>query len=279
MSPVTFALRSQPPTWLDLSPLTPDNLSGRTLKAIRSVKLRCGRQAVRAGDLFDISGENVAALKFLRGSPHFVRLGHGMARGRIGVDGHAGHYLGQGMRGGRITVRGSAGDWTATGMRDGLIEITGSTGAFLGAAAAGDAHGMSGGRVVVSGSAGRRMGDRMRRGTILVFGDADEFAGSRMIAGTLLVMGTAKSGTGFGMRRGTIILGRKPAHMLATFSDCGELKMEFLRLLFKQIAATQKRLGFFLKFGPEARRFAGDLAAGGQGEILILVNPPRDWSS
>ena len=276
MNPLTFTLRRQPGTWLDLSPLTPDRLSGLSPKAIRSIRLRCGRQAVRAGDIFNISGENVATLKFPQGSRHFLRLGHGMTQGRIGVDGHAGHYLGQGMRDGRIAVRGNAGDWVASGMEDGTIEISGNAGDFVGAAAAGQAHGMSGGRVVVSGNVGRRMGDHMRRGTILVFGNAGDFAGSRMLAGTLLIIGRINSGVGQGTRRGTIILARKPPHILATFSDCGELKMEFLRLLFKQLADIGKRFDFLRRFGPEARRYAGDLAAGGQGEILVLLNAARE---
>ena len=276
MNPLTFTLRSQPRTWLDLTPLTPDKLSGMSPRAIRSIRLRCGRHTLRAGDIFNVSGENTATLKFPQGSRLFLRLGHAMTEGHIGVDGHAGHYLGQGMRGGRIAVRGDAGDWIASGMKDGTIEISGDAGDFVGAAAPGDAHGMSGGRVVVSGNVGRRLGDHMRRGTILVLGNAGDFAGSRMIAGTLLIIGATKPGVGQGMRRGTIILGRRPAHVLATFNDCGKLKMEFLRLLFKQIAESGERFAFFHKYGPEAQRYAGDLAAGGQGEILVLLTAARE---
>lgn len=279
MSDVTFTLRRQPETWLDLSALTPDKLHGRTLKAIKAVRLRCGRRTESVGDLFAVSGDNPSALRFTDACRQFVRLGRGMTHGRIHVAGHAGHYLGQDMLGGQITVRGSAGNWLGAGMTGGRIDISGDAGDFMGAAPTGAMHGMSGGSIIVYGNAGKRAGDRMRRGTILVLGNAGDFTGSRMIAGTLFVMGKARAGVGCGMRRGTIVLGRMPAHMLITFSDCGKLKMEFLRLLFKKTAQAAKRLDFFRDFGPEARRFAGDLSSGGQGEILVLLNAPRRRSA
>lgn len=279
MSDVTFELRRQPETWLDLSALTPDKLHGHTLTAIKAIRLRCGRRAGNVGDLFQVSGDDPLSLRFVDACRSFVRLGHGMTRGRIRVDGHAGHYLGQDMRGGQITVRGSAGNWLGAGMSGGSIEISGDAGDFIGAAVAGAMHGMTGGNIVVGGNAGKRAADRMRRGTILVLGDAGDFAGSRMIAGTLLILGLARTGVGYGMRRGTIVLGRMPAHVPVTFNDCGRLKMEFLRLLFKQTADSRKRFGYFREFGPEARRFAGDIAAGGQGEILVLLNASRRRSA
>jgi formylmethanofuran dehydrogenase subunit C len=93
-----------------------------------------------------------------------------------------------------------------------------------------------------------------------------------MIAGTLMILGRCGRHAGRGMRRGTIILGKKPAHMLSTFHSCGILKMEFLRLLFKQMAQAGGRAQVFRLFGPEVHRYAGDSASGGKGELLILLN-------
>lgn len=272
MSPLTFSPRVRPQTWIDLSPLTPDSLAGRSAKAIRAIKLRYGTSAVAVGDFFEVSGQDTRTLRFRRASARFVRLGCAMMSGRIEVRGHAGNYLGQNMKGGRISVVGDAGDWVAAGMAGGELTVSGNAGDFIGGAMPGDAHGMSDGCVVIYGSAGGRLGDRMRRGTIIVFGNAGGFTGSGMIAGTILVLGRTEAYTGFGMRRGTIILGRKPGQMLATFNNCGVLKMEFLRLLFKQIAAMGRGFAFFRGFGPEVQRYAGDSSTGGQGEILILLN-------
>lgn len=112
----------------------------------------------------------------------------------------------------------------------------------------------------------------MRRGTVLVLGSAGEFAGSRMQAGTIIILGRTGRYPGHGMRRGTIVLAKQPAQFPLTFASCGNLKMEFLRLLFKQLAGRDSEFAFFRQFGPEAHRLAGDRASGGQGEILVLLN-------
>jgi len=274
VKPLTFTLCRQPGTWLDLSPLTPDRLAGIRGSALRKLRLRAGRESVRLADLFDIEGSRTDQIRIRRAIPQLVRIGEGMSRGSIEVRGHAGQYLGMRMRGGSITVHGDAGDNVAAGMAGGSIRISGNAGDFLGAGVPGETHGMSDGHVTVHGNAGRRLGDMMRRGTLLVFGDTGDFAGSHLIAGTLIILGRTGRNTGYGMRRGTIILGRKTTHVLSTFRSCGNLKMEFLRLLFKQTASLDRRLALFRAFGPEVHRYAGDMAAGGQGELLVLLNAP-----
>ena len=134
----------------------------------------------------------------------------------------------------------------------------------------GDAFGMTEGFINISGSAGDRVGDRMRRGIIIIHNKAGDFCGSRMHAGTILVLGKAGRNVGTGMRRGTIILSKKPKHIVATFKSNGNLKMQFLRLLFTQFATMGKEFSKFQNFDPETHRFSGDLARNGKGEILIL---------
>lgn len=276
MKPLTLTLRRPPATWLDMSPLTPDRLDGLRGRGLHRLRLQLGRDAVRLKDLFDMEGSRTDQIVIRRSAPLLARIGAGMSGGSIEIRGHAGQHLGQRMRGGSISVQGDAGDWVAAGMAGGSINISGNAGDFIGAALPGDTHGMTEGRVTIRGNAGRRLGDLMRRGTILVFGDAGEFAGSHLIAGTLIILGRTGRHTGYGMRRGTIILAKKPAHLLPTFRSCGNLKMEFLRLLFKQTASIDRRLAFFRSFGPEVHRYAGDMAAGGQGELLVLLNAPLE---
>ena len=129
---------------------------------------------------------------------------------------------------------------------------------------------MRGGLLHIGGQAGDRAGDRMRRGMIIIRGRAGDYCASRIHAGTVIVMGRAGSYPAAGMRRGSLILAKKPARLSATFKSCGDLKMQFLRLLFTQLANMGDDLASFRQQRPTARRFSGDLALGGKGEILIL---------
>ena len=122
---------------------------------------------------------------------------------------------------------------------------------------------------------GDRVGDRMRRGIIIIQGKSGNYCGSRIHAGTIIVLDRVGKLPGEGMRRGTIILAKKPAHISATFKSCGNLKMQFLRLLFTQLANMGKEFAMFSKYGPLAHRFSGDVARNGKGEILILQSMNR----
>ena len=112
----------------------------------------------------------------------------------------------------------------------------------------------------------------MRRGMIVIFGNTGDYCASNMLAGTIIVLGKTSSYPGFNMKRGTLILAKKPKHILPTFNNCGLLKIEFLRLLFKQLGVSCEQFRVFRNFGPEAVRYAGDAAAQGLGEILVLKN-------
>ena len=270
MTPLTFTLKIKPKFTLDVSELTPDKLSEKNRSQIKNLKLTYGKQKISLAELFSIAGNDSENVKIHRSCNKLVCVGQGISHGSVEVKGDVGDLLGQHMKGGHIQVYGNAGSWVGNGMSGGRIDITGNAGHHIGAGMPGDAFGMTEGLINISGSAGDRVGDRMRRGTITIHGKAGDFCGSRMHAGTILVLGKAGKNVGTGMRRGTIILSKKPKHIVATFKSNGNLKMQFLRLLFTQFATMGKEFSKFSNFDPEVHRFSGDLARNGKGEILIL---------
>jgi formylmethanofuran dehydrogenase subunit C len=126
---------------------------------------------------------------------------------------------------------------------------------------------MRGGRLSIGGKAGALLGERMRRGLIIGRGGAGDYAGGRMIAGTILLKGRVGRFAGYGLRRGTLILDKQPKDLLPTFGDCGVLDFTWLRLLDRQLKATDGRF----RVGYRARRLMGDMAVLGKGEMLILA--------
>ena len=55
MSPMTFSLRAAPAQRLDLSPLTPQNLAGKTVAEMSGIELGTTRVRVTTGDVFRIA--------------------------------------------------------------------------------------------------------------------------------------------------------------------------------------------------------------------------------
>src|SRR5262249_3171970 len=152
-------------------------------------------------------------------------------------------------------------------MTGGKIEILRDAGDHLGGPFGGETVGMRGGAIVVRGSAGARAADRMRRGTVVVEGACGPYAGSRMIAGTLVVLRRAGPLPGYLMKRGTIVLGADCDALSPTFIDCGVHALVALRLMADFVGAHSRRAATCLR-GP-LRRYAGDMAVLGKGEILV----------
>lgn len=265
-----LTLREVPRQRIDLSPLTPDRLLALDGRAVANVELACGNRQVPLGDLFSVAAGDPADLRLIGVCSKCDRIGAGMTRGTITLDGDAGAYLGLQMQGGAIRVRGNVGIGAATEMHGGVVEIDGSAGDLLGGALPGDMKGMDGGLVVVRGEAADRIGDRMRRGAIVVEGSVGAFAASRMVAGTVVVLGTTVGAyPGFGMKRGSLILRGQAERQLPTFSDCGRHDLGFLALLWRSLRGRSRRLDE-VAMGPRmVRRLAGDRAVGGKGEILL----------
>lgn len=272
MSALTFTLKSQPEFTLDMSPLTPDKLQTLTLGKIKKLKLIYGKETVRVEELFTVKGDDKNKIIIDKSCKQLICVGKEMTNGSLTVKGNVGDFLGQSMQEGTLTVHGNAGSWTGNGMSGGRINIEGNVEDYTGAGLPGDAFGMTGGLINITRNAGDRIGDRMRRGIIIIQGKSGNYCGSRLHAGTIIALDKVGKLPGEGMRRGTIILAKKPAHISATFKSCGNLKMQFLRLLFTQLSNIGDEFEFFKKYGPIAHRFSGDLARNGKGEILILQN-------
>ncbi len=267
MKPLVLTLRATPDERLDLSPLVPHELAGKSAEEILALPINTTRRRIAVGDIFRLRMGDVQSIRFEGGSDRFDRVGQAMRGGEIVVDGDVGTLAGRLMQGGRLIVSGDAGPWAASGMKGGTVEIAGAAGDRLGGPLAGEMAGMRGGVVVVRGDAGERAGDRLRRGTIIVEGKAGAHAGSRMIAGTLIVRREAGALPGYLMRRGTIVLGAGHAGSLPTFVDCGRHDLVAMRLMAAFVAPLSGRAARL--FRQPLQRFAGDMATLGKGEILV----------
>ncbi len=271
MSPLKLTLREPPIQRVDLSPLWAPGVAGKSLAEVGAVMLVSGNRKVRTDQVFSLEGSPGTQIEIIGSTERLDGIGAGMASGRIIVRGDVGAYLGQDMTGGSIEVVGNAGAFAAAGMRAGRIVISGNAGDFLGAAIPGDHQGMRGGLVSVGGRAGDRAGDRMRRGVMLVAGDAGDYCASRMVAGTIAVWGTPGKAPGFAMRRGTLLLRQSPAELLPTFNPSGEFPLGVLTLMIRSWRGLPGVFGTLPGAGLRVRRFMGDRANGGVGEILILA--------
>ncbi len=262
----TLTLREGVPGRVDLAGILPDTLAGLAPAAISTLSLEHDGRRVALGELFEVEGGDPDTLLIQCDRACLDNLGAGLGRGRLIVEGPAGDGAGRAMSGGQLLLGGDAGDFLASAMRGGTIHVAGNVGDWLGAAPIGERTGMAGGVVAVAGSVGARAGDRMRRGLILIRGQAGEYCGSRLLAGTLVVAGGCGALAGFGLRRGTLVLGRPPLHLPATFNDAGPVELTYLGLLGRHAEGI---LPSVLPTGTRVRRYVGDLAFGGKGEVLV----------
>ena len=270
MSRLTFRLRGPPPQRVDLSQLTPQALNGLRVAEITALPIHTTRAALSVGDLFDVTDGDRDEVVFEGGAERLDRVGAGLNQGAIRVGGEVGVEAGRGMTGGSLFIEGAAGAYAGSGLRGGVLRITGDAGERLGGPGAGETEGMNGGLIHVGGSAGARAGDRMRRGFLLIEGAAGDYVGSRMIAGTIAIGGKAGALPGYLMNRGTILLAGGAERMAPTFQDCGAFELVAARLIAAHVEKASARLG--AAFRGSLRRYAGDLAALGKGEIFTRTD-------
>lgn len=264
----TLNLRAVPPGRVDMTGVLPETMAGRTANDIAAQVVRVNGNPVALGDLFDVTRDDDDVLAIHTHSDRLDFLGRGMGSGTLHVEGPAGHYVGQDVHGGEISIRGDVGDCAANGMTGGVLRVYGNAGDWLGAALIGDRTGMSGGVVVVEGDVGDRLGDRMRRGLIMIRGKAGDACGARLMAGTIVVAGGCGDQPGFGLRRGSLILGQAPALIPDTFTNSGLVDLTYLGLLHRYADGIQSGI---VPAATSARRYMGDQAFGGKGEILVLT--------
>jgi formylmethanofuran dehydrogenase subunit C len=289
MTTTTLRVKTPPGFRVDGARLLPQALARLAVAEIEHILLPAGSQTCRVGDLFDVSRSDAAAAPGTTGDPLASLLIEGNARwldrlgaqldgGRLCVHGSSGAYTGYRMAAGELSIHGDAGHFTACEMRGGRLTVTGNTGDFAAGALTGDMEGMSGGTLAVHGNAGARLADRMRRGLVLVGGDVGACAASRLVAGTIAIGGQLGTHYAYGMRRGTLLLAQAPARLPPTFTAGGggfDVFWSLLaRSLAREIEALQPAAALqpFSRLGtlPLPRRYAGDLAVDGRGEILIV---------
>jgi formylmethanofuran dehydrogenase subunit C len=270
MSALTFTLKHRPDQRVDLSPLVCQNLEGKDISEIAALELQSGKAKLRVDSLFSIAGGDAKNIVIKNSFGKLDFIGKELNGGSIRIEGDAGAYLGMGMKSGHIRVTGNAGLYAACEMKKGTLEIDGNAGDFLGGALPGNKMGMKGGTVLVKGNVGERAGDHMRRGTILIEGNAGDYCGSRMTAGTIAVMGQTGRYLGYAMRRGTLLLWNQP-QLSPTFNDCGAHTLGFLPMLFTSFKNLNSRFADAAVGFNRVRRYAGDMAEMGRGEVLVKL--------
>jgi formylmethanofuran dehydrogenase subunit C len=215
--------------------------------AQRSVELERDGPA-QLGDLFEITGAPAGQIRFIGDLSQADRLGAGLSEGVVGVEGNVGNEAGLAMAGG-------------------VLNITGKAGARVGAAAPGYKRGMTGGELIVRGSAGPEAGAAMRRGLLVIGGRAGPRAGLGMIAGTVVVFGAAGPDAGLWSKRGSVVaLGSITPP--ATYAYACTYQPDHVRLMLMRLHTTYALKVRKRQLHGLYRRYSGDLAELGKGEIL-----------
>lgn len=273
MNAIELRVKNAPGFRVDGSKLLPTALAEVSASDLPRTVLQGAGETCALGDLFDIAvtQSDAPSLTIDGDVPWLDRVGANMTEGTLTVHGNAGDHAGMKMSGGELHIHGDAGVFAACEMQGGRMAIHGNAGDFAASALPGDMEGITGGTLTIHGNAGARLADRMRRGTVLVAGDAGDFAASRLVAGSVCIGGNAGAHLGYGMRRGTVLLmnmTETPSRIPPTFTEGGHgfdvFWRLFTRMLAHEIAPFATLAGHVLP-----RRYAGDLAVDGRGELLI----------
>ncbi|MBN2517715.1 MAG: formylmethanofuran dehydrogenase subunit C [Candidatus Altiarchaeota archaeon] len=235
---ILLKLRKEPSMAVDAESLCVDSLVLKSQEQIINLPVYRGNKKERIGDYFDLEFQpgKEDLVKIHGNLSRFNRIGQGMTTGEMEIDGNVGNYLGALTKSGKIIVKGDVADYCGAMMTGGRIEIHGNARNYLGANYIGHKKGMRGGDITVNGNAGLDAGAYMAGGTITITGDGLDFLGFGMTDGVIKVR-TPGYAAGGSMTGGRIEC--ESADLLPTFSDKGN------------------------------GTFAGDLAAGGKGEIYI----------
>jgi len=265
---VTLRLKAPSELPVEAESICPDLFAERTHAQIGALPIYRGRRRLALADLFSIQGEASDTITVSGDVSHFKRIGQGMTRGHLTVEGNAGMHLGARMQGGEIVVNGHTHDWAGAHMKGGVIRIHGDAGNFAGAGYPGEKRGANRGAILIDGRAGNETAARMRRGLIVVMGDTGEGTGAGMIAGTVFVFGRLGDRAGAGNKRGTIVALSDSAALLPTYRYQCRSTFVFLNVYLRRI----RELGLAVsdaQINGNFRRFAGDINTVGKGEIFI----------
>jgi len=241
------------------------------------------RQRVACAEILSGSWTHLSARE-LAGRPVYLERDGQVALGEIfelrGVPGGRIRFVGNleladgfaaGLSEGEVVVEGNLGSEAGIALAGGALDVHGNTGPRTGAAPLGFKRGMTGGELIVRGSAGTEAGAGMRRGLIVIVGKAGNQTGLSMIAGNVVVFGSAGLDCGLWSKRGTVVaLGEitpPPTYSYACTYHPPHLKLLLTRLKVTYGLPVRARhlTGFY-------RRYSGDMAELGKGEIL-------EWSA
>jgi formylmethanofuran dehydrogenase subunit C len=265
---VRITLRRQPERVVDVGEIRFAEFAALAAAEIERVPITAAAGAsVRLGELFAVAGERSAKVRLVGDFRRFERVGAGLLDGELVIDGPVGREVGAGMRGGRIVVRGDAGWGPGLGMAGGVLDIEGDAGARAGGAPLGAKKGMTGGTIVIRGSAGPEAGASMRRGLVAIAGDAGAGAGRGTIAGTVVIYGDAGPDPGQWSKRGSIVaLGDVTPPV--TYRYACSYRPQYVELLLKHLEERHRLSAGKARGKGLFRRYSGDLAELGAGEIL-----------
>jgi formylmethanofuran dehydrogenase subunit C len=268
MSGLTLTLKTALSEGADFESALPASWASLPAADLATGTVRLARSGtVALGSLFDISGNPDGTLTFSGDLSRADRVGAGLAGGTVRVQGSVGDRAGAGMTGGRLEISGSAGNSTGEGMAGGAVLVRGNGGHRTGGAAPGRKRGMTGGEIVVLGSVGDETGASMRRGLVAVGGSAGACTGLSIIAGTVVVFGSIGRDAGLWGKRASIV-SMGSVEMPATYRyDC-ELQPVYLRLLLLRLRNVFGVPVTAAQVDGYYRRFSGDFAESGKGEIL-----------
>lgn len=266
---LTLTLHTEPPARIAADALVPERLRGQDAARVAALTVRCGRQMLNVGDLFEVSGASDEQLHFAGDLRRVDGIGAGMSAGRVLVEGPCGDHPGARMRGGELVVRGDAGAWAGAEMAGGLLRISGHAGARLGGAYPGARAGMTGGEIIVTGNVGEEAGADMRRGLVVVGGQTGSGAGLRMLAGTVIALRGIGAEAGLGNRRGSLVSGAT-VDLLPGYAFATRYRPPALRLQLRRVRELGLTVADALVSGAWAR-WSGDRTELGKGEILIFA--------
>ncbi len=266
-----LTLTASPTMRINAEMLTPDHCNSLSAKQLAKQTLPSSEGEIAMGDLFEIEEDSSKSLLISGDCEQFDYVGAKMKEHQLKVEGSVGDYAAANLEGGQLEITGNVGHYTACSMSGGTVIVEGDAGDATGGASIGAVQGMSGGTVLIMGDAGDRTANLMRRGLIVVRDNNGDYGAAHMKAGNLVVLKQNGSHCAYAMHRGTVLLGDASSaeNLGDTFiTQPYNYNMDFLILLYKHISQLAPALQN-LPRKKLIRRYIGDLAVGGKGEVLV----------
>lgn len=276
MNNITLIPKKSSKIPIEAEVITPDNFAGKTLEGIRKLSVYIGNGVHDLGEFFEVTGESTEVTReqsiIVDGDvAHVKYIGRGMTAGEVMIRGNVGMHTGSMMSGGSLTVEGNTDDWAGAEMKGGLLRIHGNAKDLLGSAYRGSSEGLTGGCIVIDGNIGSEAGSFMRRGMIVVRGDTGNYTGLQLNGGVIFVFGR------LGKRAGALAKGN--GGFIACYGEIEEIlptyilettyTPTFMRLYLRELSGKLGLEEATRFIGAPLSRYRGDMAVGGNAEILL----------